>query len=128
MWGILCSELLCIFTTLEGYVIVFLTPSSNEYRTSLSTPQFANRWKTAVVLALLKKPGLDLVECNYCPIANLPYVSKLTEKTVFSHLEVHSRQHSLIPVCQSACRTHHSTETALLQLHHDLLLKTNRNS
>jgi hypothetical protein len=89
--------------------------------TSLTTSTFASKWKTAVVLPLLKKPGLDLIESNYRPVSNLPYISKLVEKAVLGQLETHTQQHDLIPIYQSAYRRHHSTETALLKLHHDLL-------
>ena len=46
---------------------------------SLSTGVFPGQWKTALVVQLLKKAGLDLVPKHYRPISNLHYVSKLTE-------------------------------------------------
>jgi hypothetical protein len=39
-------------------------------------------WKSALVLPLLKKLGLDLLFENYRPVSNLPFVAKLTEKEV----------------------------------------------
>ena len=49
---------------------------------SLKTGQFADEWKNALVHLLLKKPGLELVNKNFCPISNLQFTSKLTEKAV----------------------------------------------
>ena len=44
--------------------------------------QFPVAWKEALVLPLLKKPGLDILFTNFCPVSNLPFVSKLTESAV----------------------------------------------
>ena len=49
---------------------------------SLKTGQFADEWKNALMHLLLKKPGLELVNKNFCPISNLQFTSKLTEKAV----------------------------------------------
>ena len=47
---------------------------------SLTKGEFCEEWKTAIVKPLLKKPGLDLINKNYRPITNLPFISKLVEK------------------------------------------------
>ena len=44
--------------------------------------QFPVVWKEALVLPLLKKPGLDILFTNFRPVSNLPFVSKLTESAV----------------------------------------------
>ena len=46
---------------------------------SLSSACFCEEWKTSVVRPLLKKRGLDLLEKNYQPVSNLPFLSKLVE-------------------------------------------------
>ena len=43
---------------------------------------FPVAWKEALVLPLLKKPGLDILFTNFRPVSNLPFVSKLTESAV----------------------------------------------
>ena len=57
---------------------------------------------------------------NYRPVSNLPFVSKILEKVVNNQLENHINSHSLHDDVQSAYRAYHSTEIALLQVHHDI--------
>ena len=46
-------------------------------------------WRTAVVFPLLKKPGLDLVDKNFRPVSNLPFLSKVVEKAALQKLLFH---------------------------------------
>jgi len=79
----------------------------------------------ARVLPLLKKQTLDPDEASsYRPISNLPYISKLIEHVVARRFSVHSSKFNLLPVQQSAYRPFHSTETALLSVHNDLVRST----
>ena len=50
---------------------------------------FADDWKCALVLLLLKKLGLDLLCKNCKPVSNLQYLSKLTEKAVVEQIHNH---------------------------------------
>ena len=78
-------------------------------------------FKQAIVRPLLKKPGLDKeVLKNYCPVSNLPIVSKIVEKVVAKRIEHHLNSNFLHGNLQSAYRSCHSTETALLRVHHDI--------
>jgi len=59
--------------------------------------------------------------CNnpHHPIANLPFITKLTEKVVARHIEKHLEYNGLHDN-QSAYRRGRSTETALLKVHSDI--------
>ena len=92
---------------------------------SLESGSFASNWKCALVNPLLKKTGLDLVFENYRPVSNLQYVSKLTERVVFNQLHEHMMANGIYPLFHSAYRQYHSTETALLRVMNDILLKMN---
>jgi hypothetical protein len=70
---------------------------------------------------LLKKPNLDKEELkNYRKVSNLPFLSKILEKLVAKRLETHLSSLRLHDNLQSAYHTGHSTETALLKIHHDI--------
>ena len=58
---------------------------------------------------------------NFRPVSNLPYISKLLEKVVASQLHDHLASNSLLEPMQSAYWRLHSTETALVRMHNDLL-------
>ena len=77
--------------------------------------------RTAVVRPLLKKDNLDRNTMNnYRPISNIPFISKLLEKVAVSRLVEHLSKNNLMEEYQSAYRADHSTETALLKVHHDI--------
>ena len=92
---------------------------------SLESGLFADDWKCALILPLLKKPGLDLIYKNYRPVSNLQYVSKLIEKVVFEQIHTPMTTHSLYPEFQSSYRKNHSTETVLVRVTNDILMKMN---
>ena len=92
---------------------------------SLEFGLFTDDWKCALVLPLLKKSGLDLLYKNYRPVSDLQYVSKLTERMVFEQIHTHMMTHSLYPEFQSAYHKNHSTETALVRVTNNILMKMN---
>jgi len=54
-------------------------------------------------------------------LANLSFISKLVERLVAKRFTSHVNLHTLLPCQQSAYRPFHSTETAVLSVHNDLV-------
>ena len=77
--------------------------------------------KRAIVTPLIKKVTLDPDNFkNYRPVSNLNFVSKVMEKVVAKRLLAHIQQNQLCFRFQSAYRTDHSIQTALLRVHNDI--------
>mgnify|MGYP003547058831 FL=1 len=88
---------------------------------SLSEGIFPSIFKLAHVRPLLKKPSLPTDDFNnYRPISNLNFISKILEKVVSLRVQSHLSSNSLYLPFQSAYRSFHSTETALLKVHNDI--------
>ena len=49
---------------------------------SLVEGVFVQQWKIALVKPILKKVGMDLINTSSCPVSNLPFLSKVVEKSV----------------------------------------------
>ena len=58
---------------------------------------------------------------NYRPVSNLSVISKVLEKVVVNQLSTHINSSNTSNQYQSAYRKFHSTETALLKIHSDIL-------
>ena len=78
-------------------------------------------FKKAVVTPLTKK---DLK--NYHSVSRLSFISKLVERVVAKQLVDHIHQHGLDKSYQSAYKSGHSTETALLSIKNDIHLSLSR--
>ena len=88
----------------------------------ISTSVFPSSCKSAIVLPLIKKPGLDpQVLKNYRPVSNLSFLSKVIEKVISSRILTHIADNDLTDKFQSAYRCGHSTETALLRVYSDIV-------
>ena len=69
----------------------------------------------------LKKPSLSKNEFkNYRPVSNLNYISKLLECILANQIKLHLSENCLFNPLQSAYRSGHSTETALLTIQDDI--------
>ena len=72
--------------------------------------------KNAVLTPLLKKPNLDHeVLSNFRPISNLKVISKVIEKVVAVRLQAYLDSYQLTEPLQSAYKSFHSCETALVR-------------
>ena len=77
----------------------------------------------AHVSPLHKKPSLDRNSLkNYRPVSNLSFISKLIEKVVAKQLNEFISHEGLLNVNQSAYKSSHSTETALLKIQNDIAI------
>jgi hypothetical protein len=78
--------------------------------------------KKAFVMPLLKKPLLDSeIFKNYRPVSNLAFISKVVERIVAIRVREHMDINDLHENFQSAYKSLHSTETALLRVQDDIL-------
>ena len=90
---------------------------------TLIRPMFYMRVRGPGVKPLIKKQGLDPENLkNYRPVSNLATLSKVIEKMVTSQLNQHMADHGLNEKMQSAYKSRHSTETALLRVKNDLIM------
>lgn len=89
---------------------------------SLSESVMPENFKEALLLPLLKKANMDYeIFKHFRPISNLAYISKIIEKVVASQTMDHIYVNNLHEIFQSAYKRNHSTETALLRVHNDIL-------
>ena len=106
----------------DHYLDTLLPTLTNLVNRSLMTGTFPEELKHALVRPLLKKPSLDAnILNNFRPVSNLAFISKVIERAVASRLYDHMSANNLHEIFQSAFKPCHSTETALLRVHNDIL-------
>ena len=74
------------------------------------------------VTPLIKKPNVDAEDLyNLRPISNLKFISKVVESAAASQIQDDMAVNDLYGNMQSTYRKSHSTESALLRVHNDIL-------
>ena len=107
------------------HVLPLLTSIVNQ---SLSTGTFPKGAHSAIIKPLLKKPSLDQNELkNYRPVSNLTFLGKLIEKAACTQLVHHIESNNLFDSLQSAYRSRHSTESALVKVKNDIMFAIDSN-
>ncbi len=102
-----------MFKSLLHYLAAAVWNIINSSLSSGTVPSVCKHFVTPV----LKKPGADeIILINYRPISSLSFVSKCLEKIVAGNLKLHLETNHLAESFQSAYKTSHSTETALVKL------------
>ena len=106
---------------LKNCVDIFAHAISHLANMSFATGIFPTSFKRGHVIPLLKKKGLNASDpSNYRPITNLTTISKILEKLVLSRLKLQVHLSGNFSEYQSAYRSGHSTESALLKVTDDL--------
>ena len=89
----------------------------------METSTFPQNFKEAHVRPLLKKTSFPKNELkNHRPVSNLSFISRILEKIVPNRLQAHIKNNHLSNPLESAYRKHHSTESALLKVHNDIII------
>ena len=82
-----------------------------------SSGDFPASCKSAFISPLIKKQGLDSeILKNYRHVANLSFISKIIEKAIDTQIHSHLINNDIVDNFQSAYKTGHSCETALLSV------------
>ena len=118
----------CLLDPLPTFLIKecidILLPSITKLVNCLLLP---DGFKKAVVTPLVKKASLPAEDLkNYRLVSGLSFISKLVECVVAKQLVDHIHGHGLDNSYQSAYKSGHSTETALLFIKNDIHLSLSR--
>ena len=122
-----CRLKTCILDPLPASIIkdcadVLLPVLTNMINISIETANVPVQLKEAMIRPKLKKESLDHeVYSNFRPISNLKFFSKMIEKAISYQLTNYLRDNDLEESLQSAYKTFHSTETALVKVHNDVV-------
>ena len=107
---------------LKHYIDDLIIPITAIINLSMQDGVVPHAFKQALVTPLIKKKTLCRNEFkNYRPISNLSFLSTILEKVVAKRLNAHIEEQLLSNQVQSAYKRFHSTETALLKIHNDII-------
>ena len=112
---------------LKDCVEILLPSITKLVNLSLAEGVFPQKFKKAVVTPLIKKASLPNEDLqNYRPVSGLCFMSKLVERVVVKQLMQHINSNNLDNPRQSAYKSGHSTETALLLIKNEIHLSLSR--
>ena len=107
---------------------VFLSIWTHIINLSLSTGSIYNL-RHATITPLLKNNDLDFNKYeNFCPVSDLTFISKLTERVVLKRLSNHMHHNNLNIPNQHGYKKNHSTETVLLKLIKDICINFDKSN
>ena len=118
----------CDLDPVPDRVLKYLFPSilpviHETVKVSVETGRMPEILKLDIIKPLLKKPSLDLNDFkNYRPVSNLRSISKTIEKCVAKQLIQYLDINDLGELYQSADKSNHSFETALIRIHNDIAM------
>ena len=113
-------------SVLKNCLDIIITPITDIINISMESSTFPQNFKEAHVRPLLKKTYLSKKLKKYRPVPNLSFISKILEKIVANRLQAHIKNNHLSNPLQSAYRKHHSTESALLKVHNDIIISMDK--
>ena len=108
----MCAMHLCNTKILMKFKDTFTRAITKITNISLTTGQYLDEWKIAVVRPLIKGPNLDMKYKNYHSISNLLFMSKLIDKAVQTQPMTHFTEQNY----QNVYGKKFSTETAILNI------------
>ena len=108
---------------LRNHIDALSTPTIQKIiNISINNGTISTNMKEALLRPLLKNLNLDHHQFkSFRPVSNLSFVSKLLERAVCDQLLEHVMKMGKLEDLQSAYRSGHSTETALLKVKTDIL-------
>ena len=110
--------------TLHIHIPYLVTIVNNSFEQGI----FPNTLRTSVVKPLLKSDTINKdLQKNYRPVSNIAFIGKVLEKVAVHRLTEHLTMNGLHEEYQSAYKTLHGTETALLRVKHDIAGALDRN-
>ena len=106
---------------LDTYIIKLIRPYiipavCHIINLSIQSKKFPTKWKIARVIPLFKGKGSKFDPKNFRPVAILPVMSKVLERTMYNQVTTYMDRNGLFNPSHHAYRSFHSTTTALIQM------------
>ena len=96
---------------------ILAKPINHITNLSIKQNKFTSKWQIGRLIPLLKGKGMDkLSPSSFCPIALLPAIAKIVEKSIQEQIMSHMKDYNLWNRNLHSYRNHHSTNTALGQI------------
>ena len=106
---------------LRNCLDILITPITDIINISMETSTLLQNFKEAHVRPLPKNKLK-----SYRPVSNLSFISKILEKIVANRLQADIKNNHVCNPLQSAYRKQHSTESALLKVHNDIIISMDK--